>query len=148
MDFKDAELRNLIVARFDKPHHRCLENNHWAQAKTWDVRSSSCADHLQITVVIDKGKIQKACFSGQACAIAIASTDLLMEKILGQDLAQIHQIIHEYRQLIDSGPVKEIDEKVLDNLIAFKNIYRQRNRKACALMGADGLEQLLASYDK
>lgn len=149
MKYSDAELRDLIIKRFKTPTHRCSSNPHWEQAKTWDLRSESCSDHLQITAVLKNGKIEKACFGGHACAIAIASTDLIIDKIIGQDLATVAKIIDQYKKLINHGlNDSALDPAILGNLVAFKNIYRQKNRKACALLVTTGVDELVLGNGK
>lgn len=147
MKYSDAELRDLIINRFKTPIHRCSPNTNWEHAKTWDLRSESCSDHLQITAVLKNGRVEKACFGGHACAIAIASTDLIIDKIIGQDLATVAKIVDQYKKLINHG-LKEasLDPAILGNLIAFKNIYRQKNRKACALLVTTGVDELVINH--
>lgn len=38
---------------------------------------------------------------------------------------------------------KQFNDKIIENMIAFKNVPRQRNRIKCALIGINGINKII-----
>lgn len=51
-----------------------------------------CGDRIRIECRLADGKIADARFMGDCCAIAAASADVLIEKMIGQPAAQAHAL--------------------------------------------------------
>ena len=51
-----------------------------------------CGDRIRIECRLADGKIAEARFTGDCCAIAAASADLLIEQMLGQPTARAHAL--------------------------------------------------------
>jgi len=51
-----------------------------------------CGDRIRIECRLAGGKIADARFMGDCCAIAAASADVLIEKMIGQPAAQAHAL--------------------------------------------------------
>jgi nitrogen fixation NifU-like protein len=45
-----------------------------------------CGDRIRVECRLDDGRVAEARFSGDACAIAVASADVLIEMVTGQPL--------------------------------------------------------------
>ncbi len=52
----------------------------------------SCGDSITIDVCIVKGRIEDIKFSGEGCAIAIASASMLTEKVKGMKITKVADI--------------------------------------------------------
>ena len=71
-----------------------------------------CGDKIRVDLLLDKkGRVAKATFSGEGCAISQAATSMLTEKLIGKTPAQIKKIDNEeiYKMLnipISPGRVK------------------------------------------
>ena len=56
-----------------------------------------CGDRIRIDVrVDDEGRISEAAFSGEGCAIAMSSADMLTEAILGKTLDEVKALDKAY----------------------------------------------------
>lgn len=55
-----------------------------------------CGDKIRIDILLDKdGKVEKATFDGEGCAISQASTSMLTEKLIGMNLQEIKNISND-----------------------------------------------------
>ncbi len=69
-----------------------------------------CGDHIRIDIRIDENKIiTEAAFNGHGCAISQASSDLLLESIIGKHIDEV-KLLDKQSVLdllgIDLGPVR------------------------------------------
>lgn len=107
--------------------------------------SPSCIDNIDGYVLIEKGKVKDAKFSGIGCAICTSSTDLLVDEIIGKSITQAKKIITNYLGMILG---KKFNEKLLGKLIVYKNVNKQANRIKCAMTGIQAIEKAINSYEK
>lgn len=107
--------------------------------------SPSCIDNIDGYVLVEKGKVKDAKFSGIGCAICTSSTDLLALEIIGKPVAQAKKIITNYLNMILG---KKFDPKLIGKLIVYKNVNKQANRVKCAMTGIQALEKAINSYEK
>lgn len=89
----DDFYRELIIDRYQHPHYRgTLDPNDI----TFQDSNPLCGDEIRIDLRIDgDGRVKEALFSGQGCAISMASADLLLESIQGKTLEEIRSLSKE-----------------------------------------------------
>jgi nitrogen fixation NifU-like protein len=96
-----------------------------------------CGDRIKIDLRVDQeGRVTDAAFSGEGCAISMASADLLMEEILGKSIDEVKEFSkEELLELlgIELGPVR-LKCALLSLKVLKAGIY-----------GLDTLEEELAS---
>jgi nitrogen fixation NifU-like protein len=57
---------------------------------TYEDDNPLCGDRIRIDLRVDENdRVTEAAFSGEGCAIAVASADLLVEEIVGKTLEEI-----------------------------------------------------------
>ena len=85
--------REIIIERYKTPHFRGeLEPNDI----TYEDDNPACGDHIRIDVRIDENQVvTEAAFSGEGCAISLASADLLLESIIGKSLEVVKELAKE-----------------------------------------------------
>jgi nitrogen fixation NifU-like protein len=99
--------REIIVERYKNPQYKgILEPN----TLTFEDENPLCGDRIRIDIRVDElGKISEASYSGHGCAISQASSDLLLESIIGKSLDEI-KVISKQDILdllgIELGPVR------------------------------------------
>ncbi len=105
----DEELyKQNILDRYKNPRHKKVP-------ESFDMReggvNASCGDSLMVFLKFDdNGKILEANFDGEGCAVSMASTDMLMDKIIGtrmEDFANIYELDISTMLGIDIGPSRE-----------------------------------------
>jgi nitrogen fixation NifU-like protein len=85
--------RELIIERYKTPHFRGeLEPNDI----TFEDDNPACGDHIRIDVRVDENQVvTEAAFSGEGCAISLASADLLLESIIGKSIEVVKELAKE-----------------------------------------------------
>ena len=85
--------RELIIERYKSPHFRGeLEPNDIS----FEDDNPACGDHIRIDVRLDDNQVvSEAVFSGEGCAISLASADLLLESIIGKTIDELKETTKE-----------------------------------------------------
>ncbi|MCK4800412.1 MAG: SUF system NifU family Fe-S cluster assembly protein [Anaerolineales bacterium] len=85
--------RELIIERYKSPHFRGeLEPNDIS----FEDDNPACGDHIRIDVRLDENHVvTEAVFSGEGCAISLASADLLLESIIGKTIEELKETTKE-----------------------------------------------------
>ncbi len=103
----DDLYREVIIDRYKNPRLRGELDPH---DYTYKDDNPLCGDEIRIDLRVDgDDKVTEAMFSGQGCAISIASADLLVESIVGKQLDEIKALEKEdILELlgIELGPVR------------------------------------------
>lgn len=84
----------------------------------------SCGDRISMEVEIKNGKIVDIKFSGEGCAIAIASASMLTEKVKGKKIEEVNSI-------------------ELDDIQKMLGIPITPARRKCAVLGLHVLKQII-----
>jgi nitrogen fixation NifU-like protein len=86
----DDLYRELILDRYKNPRMRGTLDPHDI---SYEDDNPLCGDHLRIDLRLDaEGRIHEAAFSGEGCAISLASADLLTESIVGKSLEEVRKL--------------------------------------------------------
>ena len=130
----DDLYREQIIDRFKNPHMKGDLDPH---DYSYEDDNPLCGDRIKIDLRVDQeGRVTDAAFSGEGCAISMASADLLMEEILGKSIDEVKEISkEELLELlgIELGPVR-LKCALLSLKVLKAGIY-----------GLDTLEEELAS---
>lgn len=103
----DDLYREVILDHYKNPSYRGeLDPNDYS----YEDENPLCGDHIRIDVRVNRDNIiTEAAFNGHGCAISQASSDLLLESIIGK---HIDEVKHLDKQSIldllgiDLGPVR------------------------------------------
>ena len=121
--------RELILDNFNYPNNKGLTNDPSYIKKS--NKNPSCIDHFDIELKLEDGIVKDIRFDGEACAISTSATSIMIETFIGKTLDEAEEIIKNYENMIDE---KEYNEELLEGLVAYDEIYKQPNRKKCALL--------------
>ncbi len=139
----DPEIkREIIMEHYQNPLHR-----HHVDDKSYDMvntANSSCIDNLNIYIKYDGDVIKDIAFEGEACAISISSTSIMIENLIGKTREEALNIIDNFENMINE---KEYSEDVLGNAVVYSDIYKQNSRKSCAFLPYRGLREALTKKD-
>ena len=136
MDQNDR--RTIILENYEHPMNRGLiEDNSYIKVNT---NNESCIDEIDLMVKVENSKIVDARFDGEACAICTSSTSIMIKSIIGKTLVEAKEIYTNFLNMIDE---KEYDEDILEEAIVYNDIYKQPNRKKCALLPWWGFEKVI-----
>ena len=133
--------REIIMEHYQNPLNRhIVEDKNYIKVNT---NNSSCIDNLDIFVKVEDGIIKDIAFEGEACAISISSTSIMIETLIGKSVPEAKNIIDNFYNMVNENVY---DEKVLKNAIVYNEIYKQNSRKTCALLPYKGIKEALDKY--
>lgn len=134
----DGLRRSIILEHYQNPIHKGLvEDESYIKQ---NMNNESCIDEVNLMVKIKDNKIQDIRFDGEACAICTSSTSIMIETLIGKTVEEAKEICTNFENMIDE---KEYNEEILENAIVYDDIYKQPNRKKCALLSWWGIEKIL-----
>jgi len=131
-------MREIIMDHYSNPRHK-----HAPVGEGFvSTHSSSvnCIDDIDVFLKEEKGVVVDAVWTGVACAISTASTDILCDLLIGKKSDEALNIIAQYDHMIHEEPY---DSSVLDEALAFMNTSKQAARIHCATIGWDAMQKLL-----
>lgn len=139
----DNELkREIILEHFQHPINKEEVEN--AQYKKVNTRNPNCIDNLDIFILFENDLIKDIKFMGEACAISTASTSIMIKNLIGKNVSDAKKYIKDFSNMCDE---LEYDEDNLKEALAFSDIYKQANRKNCALLPYKGIIKALEEYE-
>ena len=128
--------RSIILEHYQNPKNKGLiEDDTYVKI---NMNNESCIDEINLMVKIDNNIITDIKFDGEACAICTSATSIMIDTLIGKSIEEANEIIKNYYDMIDE---KTYNEDVLEQAIVYDDIYRQPNRKKCALLPWWGIEK-------
>lgn len=130
--------RSIILEHYQNPKNKGLiDDDSYILVNT---NNESCIDEVNLMVKLVDNKIVDARFDGEACAICTSSTSIMIDTIIGKTLDEAINILNNFKNMIDE---KDYDPEVLEQALVYDDIYKQANRKKCALLPWWGLEKVV-----
>lgn len=102
----------------------------------------TCGDSLTLHLSIDQGVIKDGSFTGVGCAISQASTDIMLDLIIGRTPDEARHLSELFGKMI-SGDISDDELEELEEAGALQNISKMPARVKCATLGWKTLEKLL-----
>lgn len=130
--------REIMLDNYEHPMNRGLvEDSSYIKVNT---NNESCIDNLDLMYKIEAGRLVDIRFDGEACAISTSATSIMIKSLIGKNKEEILEILENYENMIDE---KEYDSDILGELVVYNEIYRQPNRKKCALLPFESLKKII-----
>ena len=104
----------------------------------------SCGDRVAVELLLDGERVQDIRFSGQGCAICMASSSMMTEAVKGRDLAAAQQLQQHFRAVLTG--TQEPDAALLGKLVSLGGVRRYPSRIKCALLGWHALMHAIADH--
>ncbi|MFA5408055.1 MAG: SUF system NifU family Fe-S cluster assembly protein [Bacilli bacterium] len=133
--------RTIILENYAHPFNKNLIND--SKYEHINVNNESCIDNIDLMVDINNNMIEDIHFTGEACAISTSATSIMIKTLLHKTIDEALDIINEYEKMIDE---QAYDADILGEMIVYDEIYKQPNRKKCALLPAKGLKKVLEAH--
>ncbi len=139
----DKLKRDLILEHYQNPVNRGLvDNEDYIKVNS---RNESCVDNIDVMAKIEDGIIIDARFDGEACAICTSATSAMIKTLIGKTKEEAEEIIRNYENMINELPY---DKTLLSELNVYDTVYKQPNRKNCALLPFRGMKEILEKSTK
>ena len=130
--------REIMLDNYNNPNNKGLKDDDtYIKINT---NNESCIDNLDIMYKIEDGRIVDICFDGEACAISTSATSIMIKSLIGKNKEEALKILENYENMLDE---KEYDENLLGELMVYDEIYKQPNRKKCALLPFESLRKVI-----
>lgn len=130
--------RSIILDHYQSPRNKGLiEDETYIRI---NMNNESCIDEIDLMIKLEDDKIKDIRFDGEACAICTSATSVMIDTLMGKTIMEAQNIIDNYYKMIDE---QEYDSKVLEQATVYDDIYRQPNRKKCALLPWWGVSKAL-----
>ena len=133
--------RNIILENYQNPKNKGLEDN--KTYLTSNTSNESCIDEINLMAKIENDKIIDIKFDGEACAICISSTSLMIKTLLNKSLKEANEIYENFENMINE---KKFKKELLNDLIVYEDITKQPSRKKCALLPWWGIKKIIEQY--
>lgn len=130
--------RTIILDHYQNPTNRGLINDD-SYIKT-NMNNESCVDEINLMAKIENNVIKDIRFDGEACAICTSSTSIMIKTMLNKTIDEARIIYQNFENMIEE---KEYDQNLLGEAIVYDDIYKQPNRKKCALLAWWGIKKIL-----
>lgn len=125
----DRLKREIILEHYQNPYHKGLvDNEEYIKVNS---RNASCVDNIDVMALVDNNVIIDIRFDGEACAICTSAASIMIKTLIGKNIDEAKDIIDNYNKMIDE---KEYDYDKLEELNVYDTVYKQPNRKNCALL--------------
>jgi nitrogen fixation NifU-like protein len=139
----DQIYQEVILDHYKHPHHRGLREPFGAEVHHVN---PTCGDEVTLRVALsdDGARVADISYDGQGCSISQASTSVLTDQVIGQDVRQALDTVGAFTEMVSSRGTVEGDENVLGDGIAFAGVAKYPARVKCALLGWTAFKAALA----
>jgi len=101
-----------------------------------------CGDKVKLTLRTEGDRIADIGFTGEGCAISIASASLMTGAVKGKTVAEAEQLFEHFHAMI-SNPTSVVDAKVLGKVAALGGARQHASRSKCASLAWHALHAAL-----
>ncbi len=105
----------------------------------------SCGDRIAVELQLDGTQVQDIRFTGQGCAICMASTSMMTEAVKGRDVEAAQALQQHFRAVLTGE--EEPGEAPLGKLVSLAGVRRYPSRIKCALLGWHALMHAIAQHE-
>lgn len=103
----------------------------------------SCGDDIYLQLKLDEnGMVTDGMFNGSGCAISQASTDMMLDLIIGKDKDEALKLAEGFMSMVRSTATSEQIE-ALDEAAALESIAHMPARVKCATLGWKTMQKML-----
>lgn len=135
--------REIIMDNYLNPKNKIrIEDNSYDKVNS---NNESCIDNIDIFVKVTDGIIEDIKFDGEACAISTSSTSIMINNLIGLSISEAIKYIDNFDNMVNE---KDYNKELLNEAIVYEDIYKQNNRKHCALLPYIGIRKVLEKYCK
>lgn len=133
--------RSILLENFQNPVNKGLiDDSSYIKINT---NNESCIDELDFMLKIENNIITDIRFDGEACAISTSTASIMIKTLINKTVDEALNIINNYQNMINE---QEYNPEILEEAVVYDEIYKQPNRKKCALLPWNGIKEVLLKY--
>ncbi len=135
--------REIIMEHYQNPRNKkeCQDNTY----EKVNTNNESCIDNIDLYIKVEDNVIKDICFNGEACAISTSSCSIMITNLIGKTIEEAKEYIQNFENMINEAPY---EEDLLKEALAYNEVYKQNNRKNCALLPYKGIKKALENLEK
>lgn len=137
LDKNNEYYRQLIVQHYSNPINKGLLKT--KNSFSFHHYSNSCVDDFYIELTFNKNIIVSARFEGIGCAISTAAIDIFALLIINKTIDEVLLINKNYQAMLLN---QKYNEKIIQDLVVFKNVLKQPSRIKCALIISESISEI------
>ncbi|MFA7504349.1 MAG: SUF system NifU family Fe-S cluster assembly protein [Burkholderiaceae bacterium] len=128
-------------------HKRSPRNFGPMASPTHEARGTNpqCGDDVKVQLRIDGERIEDIRFTGNGCAICMASTSMMTEAVKRGDVPSALELQERFRAVMTGK--QEAADAGLGKLISFAGVRRYPSRIKCVLLGWHALNHAITDAD-
>jgi len=104
-----------------------------------------CGDKLTLYVNVADGRVADIRFKGSGCAISVASSSLMTERVKGQTVGESLELFEKVHDLLTGAVEEPADD--LDKLAALAGVREYPTRVKCASLAWHALKAAVTEHD-
>lgn len=132
----DELYQTIILDHYREKHHSGLREPYEVEVHHVN---PSCGDELTLRVHLDGDTIADMSYAGEGCSISQASTSVLGDLVIGQDIDHFSGLYDEFLEMMHSKGAITPDEDRFEDAIAFAGVSKFPARVKCALLAWSAL---------
>lgn len=130
--------RSIMLEHYQHPKNKGLiDDDSYLKSNT---NNESCIDEINLMVKIENDIITDIRFDGDACAICTSSTSIMIDTLIGKTIQEAKAIYSNFENMVEEN---KYDKELLQQAIVYDDIYKQPNRKKCALLPWWGINKII-----
>ena len=137
----DELYQTIILDHYREKHHSGLREPYEAEVHHVN---PSCGDELTLRVHLDGDTIADMSYDGEGCSISQASTSVLGDLVIGQDIDHFSGLYDDFLEMMHSKGEITPDEDRFEDAIAFAGVSKFPARVKCALLAWSALRDAVA----
>lgn len=131
--------RQVIMDHYKNPRNKGLVNDD--KYKEVHLKNPSCGDDITIQAKVNDKKIEDIRQDGTGCSICCASASVMSEALIGKNVDEANDIIHNYYEMIQG---KEYNDDIdMGDSEVFQGVSQFPARVKCATISWKALEQAI-----
>ena len=130
--------RSIILEHYQNPKNKGLiDDENYIKI---NMNNESCIDEIDLMVKIKDSIIEDIRFDGEACAICTSSTSIMINTLIGKTIDEAQEIYTNFENMVNENEYKS---ELLEEANVYDDIYKQPNRKKCALLPWWGINKII-----
>ena len=106
-----------------------------------------CGDRMTLYVKLDGDRVDDIRFKGTGCAISVASSSLMTERVKGTTVAESLALFDRVHHMLTDSAADQTEAEDLGKLAALSGVREYPSRVKCASLAWHALKTALTSVD-
>jgi nitrogen fixation NifU-like protein len=143
----ESMYQEIILDHYKHPHHREVLEDFDAEVHHVN---PTCGDEVTLRVAVRDGAVAALGWQGEGCSISQASTSVMSDLVVGQDVASALALQETFLELMQSKGAAQLTEEqtdALEDAVAFEGVAKYPARVKCALLGWMAMKGAVAQAD-